>query len=1196
MVEFLKTLSFFATFSPADLARLAQESGVVQEAAGAQLLAEGQPGEFAYLLQKGEVEAYTTTATGERQVTVYGPGELLGALALLDEGTHQASVAARTDVVLLRLTCAQFEQLLHNSTFARFMLRKAMGAGREAMTALRQSESEREQAQAANRQRDAELSILNTISAALAQQLDFHAIVDLMGSKIQEIFQADTSYVFLNDRPAKLIHRTYYVERGHRHYLPPYQYGEGLASQVIQSRQSLRFNSTEHLKSNYAPGMWIPSPNAGADLNESYLGAPIPTGDEVLGVLSVQSYQRHAYDENDLRLLATLAANVGVALENARLFGETKRLLAETRQRHSELAVVNSISQAINAQLDLDRLIELVGEQVRQLFAADIAYIALHDPQTAKIYFPYEYEVGRRGQGFSIPFGQGLTSQIIQSGQPLLINNDLPEWRAEKGIEAIGVEARSYLGVPIVTGQQVIGVISVQSTTQTGIFTETDLRLLNTIAANVGVALQNAQLFTAVQRERQYFADLVRNSPVAIVTIDNGYQITSWNPAAETLFGYREAEALGRNIDDLIALTATIQQDATAKSQELAQTKQGSRIVAQRTRKDGSIVDVEGRGVPVSVDGKQLGYILIYHDITELEQARRAAEAANQAKSSFLANMSHELRTPLNAIIGFTDIVSQKAKGLLPNKQLENLDKVMVSAEHLLALINTILDIAKIEAGRMDVQAMHFAIENLVTLCTTITQPLLKPEVKLVSRSVPPLPIVYSDEEKVKQILLNLLSNAAKFTHAGEIVVSTQVVTSTDSMTNDKGTGWQGDKVTNNHAVTPSPRPLVPLSPPHLVITVADTGIGIPPEALERLFGEFQQADDSTTRQYGGSGLGLAISRKLARLLDGDLTVTSTLGVGSTFTLTLPLAYRVRQIIESPAADVLEPRLPPLAADFAAPVVLAIDDDPNVIELLGQHLTEAGYRVVGAGSGSTGIHLAKTLAPFAITLDIMMPQMDGWQVLHELKHDPATRAIPVILLTIVDKKPLGYQLGATDYLVKPFDRPTLLAALSTLRTQPGLPQQTPIRLLVVDNDVQMLDLVGQWLSDPAYQVDVAVDGQAAIASITQHPPDVILLDLLLPPIDRSAENGAELSPSSHPSWHTPSRLDGFGVIETLRQNPATRDLPIIVLTAQTLTTAEVGWLQERMTQVLQKQGLAGETLIAGLRGILHRQHANEREA
>lgn len=461
--------------------------------------------------------------------------------------------------------------------------------------------------------------------------------------------------------------------------------------------------------------------------------------DSVLLVIS-QTQFNHLLDNSNaamhtiLRLLLTRWRATEAILRQRNQELELRQ--RETHERAAELTMVHHISQAMAAQLDLNLLIQLVGENIRQIFEAQIAYVALYDPTAQLIHFPYEYGETH----YAIPFGQGLSSKIIETSQPLLINKDVEGRHAELQAQAVGLQPKSFLGVPITIGSEVIGVIGVENIEREGWFNEADLRLLSTIAANVGAAIHNARL-------------------------------------------YSEAEA-----------------------------------------------------------------------------ARAAAERANQAKSAFLANMNHELRTPLNAIVGFTRIVRRKAEGVLPEKQLENLDKVLMSADHLLGLINTVLDIAKIEAGRIDVQPTTFDLNNLVLICTTTVQPLLKPGVRLVTNLADPLPPVYSDPDKIKQILLNLLGNAAKFTHTGSITVRVQLVAPAAS------------------AQT-------------LAVEVSDTGIGITEEALGRIFEEFQQADTSTTRQYGGTGLGLAISRKLAQLLGGSLTAASTPGAGSTFTLTLPQQY-----------------------------------------------------------------------------------------------------------------------------------------------------------------------------------------------------------------------------------------------------------------------------------------------------------------
>jgi CheY-like chemotaxis protein/anti-sigma regulatory factor (Ser/Thr protein kinase) len=491
--------------------------------------------------------------------------------------------------------------------------------------------------------------------------------------------------------------------------------------------------------------------------------------------------------------------------------------------------------------------------------------------------------------------------------------------------------------------------------------------------------------------------------------------------------------------------------------------------------------------------------------------------------------MSHELRTPLNAIIGFTRLVKRRSQDLLPQKQLDNLDKVLMSADHLLGLINAVLDLSKIEAGRVDVQPTTFSLESLVDVCLRTVQPLVKREqVSLMKEVGADLSPLFTDQDKVRQILINLLSNAAKFTEEGTITVSAR---------------RRGDLVD---------------------LAVADTGIGIPKEALERIFEAFQQVDTSTTRRYGGTGLGLSISRNLAQLLGGNVTVESTSGVGSTFTVTLPIHFGAAP--PGPAAA-SRPAPPPAAAvslPEEGPVVLAIDDDPNVIYLLQENLAEAGYRVVGASNGEEGLHQARALKPFAIILDILMSPKDGWQVLHALKADVTTRDIPVIVLSIVDNRELGYRLGAVDYLVKPFDREAILSALR--RAVPAQAERQPVKLLVVDDDPQAIDLVCQLVEGEPFEIRSASDGQQALDTISRHPPDLILLDLVMP------------------------RLDGFGVVTRLQQTPQHRDIPIIILTAKTLTASELDHLQQRVTSVVQKRALERELLLQELRNALQAYH------
>jgi signal transduction histidine kinase/CheY-like chemotaxis protein len=857
-------------------------------------------------------------------------------------------------------------------------------------------------------QRATELMIINSVQEGLSHHLDIEGIYRLVGENIRQKFNAQCVILGSFDPQTETEKFWYAYEKGkYIENLPDRPYDK-IRRYLVESGKPLFNNhvTPDTMKENSSEVL------RGTEVPMSVIFVPLISGSSVTGYVSLQNVEHHdAFTANDLRLLTTLANSMSLALQSARLFDETQRLLSETQQRATELSAVNAVSSALVKELDLNGLIQLVGEQIVSVFKPDVAYVAFADERVGVVNFPYTY-----GETLAtIKIGEGLTGKVIDTGRALLINQDLDQKTVELGKKQIGVPSRSYLGVPIIVSGKPVGVISVQSTTREGAFNEDDARLLSTIATNVGTAMHNAQLYS------------------------------------------------------------------------------------------------------------------------DARLARADAEKANKAKSAFLANMSHELRTPLNAIIGFTRIVRRKADGILPEKQTENLDKVLISAEHLLGLINTTLDIAKIEAGRMDVFASNFSIAPLIDLCINTSTPLVNPKVVLEKQVDESLNQIYSDQDKIRQIVLNLLSNAAKFTHEGRILLSVN---------------REGEDL--------------------LRIDVKDTGIGINQESMPRIFKEFQQADNSATRQYGGSGLGLSISRNLARLLGGEISFVSELGKGSTFTLTLPLVYKNPSVVSNEAGEVaiasikLKPELDwqisrRPAEESARKRILVIDDDPDALYLLQENLDPREFSLTGARDGWEGLRLAHEQQPQAILLDIIMPGVDGWQILHDLKEDPATMNIPVILWTIVDKKALGFRLGASAYLLKPLDA---VAVRETLNRVIGHDLRQQKRVLVVDDDPNIADMVRQVLPEVDFVVESALDGEAGLEAVEENQPDILLLDIVMP------------------------RLDGFGVIERLRLKPETRDLPIIVISAKDLSGHDIQKLNETVTQVLKKQGLSGQKLVDEINAAL----------
>jgi signal transduction histidine kinase/DNA-binding response OmpR family regulator len=502
------------------------------------------------------------------------------------------------------------------------------------------------------------------------------------------------------------------------------------------------------------------------------------------------------------------------------------------------------------------------------------------------------------------------------------------------------------------------------------------------------------------------------------------------------------------------------------------------------------------------------------------EQARAEAEIASRTKSAFLANMSHELRTPLNAIIGYSEMMLEDATDAGDEANAADLRKIESAGKHLLRLINDILDLSKIEAGRMEVYLEQVSVPALVEEVRALASPLAaNNNNKLTVKLADNVDTFRTDVTKLKQSLLNLVSNACKFTKEGEV---TLVVS--------RRQGADGEE---------------------MHFAVSDSGIGMSPEQMARLFQPFMQADSSTTRQFGGTGLGLAITRRFCNMLGGDVDVSSEPGRGSTFRIILP----VKPLEDQPATEAEQPvAVKDKDGALGAATLLMVDDDPQIHDLLGTMLQREGYRVLHASNGPDALVRARAERPAAILLDIMMPQVDGWTVLGALKRDPELSAIPVVIVSMLDERPLGLSLGAAEFVSKPVERSRLLAAL---QQHVGTARGT---ILLVDDVASNREVIAHAIKPLGWTVAEADNGRAALDWLKANPaPVAMILDLMMP------------------------ELDGFAVLDAVRRDPRLSALPVIVLTGMDLSAAELDYLRGRGGLVVGKAGDMSASILAALR-------------
>ncbi len=899
----------------------------------------------------------------------------------------------------------------------------------------------------------------------------------------------------------------------------------------------------------------------------SEMALPLKTGDRVIGALDVQSTQINAFDAEAQAILTSLAGEIAITLENAQLF-------QEIQDRVAELATINLVSQAVSRATTLDEVYEVVGAQLQRTFGARNGFLAVLEPATGMIHLPIFLEDGELVPDIPPqPLGAGITSHVLKSKQVLLINENLEEEARKLGAQVIGSITKSMLAVPLLIGEEAIGVISIQDQHTEHAYTEAHVRQLTTLAAYIAVKIRNAELLEEAQRRAGELGFLFNVTRAAVATSDLDASLSNVAEillneiaGAESAIIYlastdgdrlepHAAVGYGRDLasrgalrwdQGLIGHVATTAKPLIVDDAQADQRSAGSGDDRTRAAVIVPLMSAAGMIGVLAVESTRPGVFgegdlrlletasgtltaIIQNArlLDEISRANEQLQELDRLKSQFLANMSHELRTPLNSIIGFSRVMLKGIDGPLTDLQAQDLTTIYNSGQHLLALINNILDLSKIEARMMEIQPEYISLIEIIDGVMSTAKGLTKDRpIDLFREIEPGLPQVYGDPVRIRQILLNLVANAAKFTKEGSITV--------------RAARKDADPQTGE--------------PPRVQIDVIDTGIGIPVDKLDTIFEAFQQIDGSTTRQYEGTGLGLPISKNFVELHGGRIWVVSQPNEGSTFSFTIPLHPSQR------VADSEEPITRP--AGDARPLVLAVDDEPGVLDLYRRYLEKEGYAVVGLGHANDLVSHVRQLQPKAVILDLNLPGKDGWLAIDDLKQDIETQHVPVIVCSIDEDRARARSAGVADYLVKPIIEEDLIAAIRQVADGSPLPLRTAV---VIDANPEYGQYVREVLEDTGYfSVRTATVGFEGLQTLQEVNPDVLVIDVDL------------------------NDMDGYGLLVALRSQSETKDIPVLILTAREISPEEMNRLGMETVEYLSKHDLTAERLITGLYAVMER--------
>lgn len=943
--------------------------------------------------------------------------------------------------------------------------------------------------------RTRELSILLEAGSAISSTLDLNWVLQALGNRLLGVTEADGCLIFEWAREEDRIAVVWEVGKATARSLVGTVYSVSEWPQMLevlltQEPLLLRVDDLQD-----AAQVWAHLQERRA---QAALLLPMVTRGQTVGLVELERRQgRQEFTSGEIRLAQSLANQAATAMQNARLYEEIRRFSEELEQRVEErtrelaqalqnltvqrdrMETLYRIAAEVSISLDLDRVLNRTLGLVVEAVAADRGSILLEDLETEQLVY-------RTGVGVPVPIplggtktrfrrGEGLAGWVMIHEEAVLIHDlqEDPRWVADSHGDPV---YRACLAVPLGAAGEVQGALLVFSATP-GAFTEDHLRLVEAAAAQIGNAVGNAALYNLIREQAERLGAMLKRQQVeaaksqailegvadGVMVADARGQIILFNAAAERILEIPREQALGSSTREMLGLygaegrawLATIEDWAANPAERTPED-----FAAERLELGERVVSVHV--APVIKGSEYLGTVSVFRDITvEVE--------ADRAKSEFVSTVSHELRTPMTSIKGYADLLLAGAVGKLSDQQYYFLSIIRNNADRLAALVNDLLDISRIETGRveLDLRAVHIR-EVVDEVVGTLQGRAQGRGISLEAQVPEDLPVVWGDSARVNQILTNLVGNAIQYTPPGGKV--------TISACRDDD---------------------------RLKVSVSDTGIGISEENQKRIFDRFFRADDPLVQETPGTGLGLPITASLVHMHGGEIWVESELGEGSTFVFTLPL-------VGVPQTALLPPK--PVGIP-----VLVVEDDPDVANLICIHLKAEGYEAIAVGRGDEALQVARKMRPALITLDIILPDADGFVILERLKKDPETASIPVVIISVVPDKEKGLRLGALDYVGKPIDEEALLEAVRKVLHQRGL-------ILVVDDDRDNLSLMREALRRHGFSVRTTGLGRRALKVAREVQPALILLDLKL------------------------RDIHGYDVLRKLKSHPRTCDIPVIVMT------------------------------------------------